>query len=72
MGLLCIGTYYEDDFHLLDFPDGVGHGSRAQFSGQTGHRGGVSEPGAVVHIDGANHHAHEFLKKIVLFVCATG
>ena len=46
--------------HVPQLPDGVGHGAAAERSGQTGHGGGVSEPGAVIDIVGPYHRPHHF------------
>jgi hypothetical protein len=42
--------------------DGISHGAAAKRDGQTGHRGSVSETGAMVNIIGTYRHPHKFLE----------
>jgi len=76
-GVALGGVGADDDHavagsHVPQLPDGVGHGAAAKGSGQTGHAGGVSEPGAVVDVVGADAGAQEFLEEVVLLVGAAG
>ena len=52
--------------------DGVGHRPASKRDGQTGHRGSVSESGAVIDIVGSDRCPHEFLHQIVFFVGRPG
>jgi hypothetical protein len=51
---------------------GIGHGTRAEGSGQTGHGAGVSKPGAVIDIVRPDHLAGEFIHQVIFFVGAFG
>ncbi len=55
-----------------DFGDGVGHGSAAEGCDQTGHGGGMSEPGAVVDIVSAQNRPGKLLHQVILFIGALG
>ena len=70
MGLLGVGADDEDDLHALDLADGVGHCPGTEYGGQSGHRGGVSETGAVVDVVRADPRAHELLECVIFFIRA--
>ena len=73
MGLGGVGAGDEKALRLgAELRDRVGHCSTAKRGDQTGHRGGVSEASAVIHVIGANHCAGELLEEIVLLVGALG
>ena len=63
---------HQDRFGLLQIRDAVRHRARAEGGGQTGHRGGVSEPGTVIDVVRPHHRAREFLNEIVLLVRCLG
>ena len=66
-----VGADHEEGFRLVgDIVHGVGHGARAEGGGQTGHRAGVSETGAVVDVVRPYHLPGEFVHQIVFFVQA--
>jgi len=54
------------------FRDRVGHGATAERCGQTGHGGGMSEAGAVVHIVSTQNRPGKLLHQIIIFVGALG
>ncbi len=62
----------QEDIGFHNVPNGVGHRSRANGRGQTGHAAAVSETGAVVDIIGANDRPGQFLEQVVFFVGAFG
>ena len=66
------GADHDDDLGLR----AVGHlvGDRAGADGlqQRGHRGGMAQAGAMVHVVGAEAGAHQLLEQVGLFVAALG
>jgi hypothetical protein len=56
----------QDTISLLQLREGIGHRPGAIGGGQTGHRGAVSETGAVIHMIGTYTCAQEFLHEVVL------
>ena len=67
-----VGSRRQDDIGEFDLLDGVRHCTASECGGQTGHRHGVSETGAVIDIVGADHRAHEFLEEVVFLIGAAG
>jgi len=63
-----IGSGHQDHLRLFNIRNGIGHCATAECGGQTGHRGAVSEPGAVIHIIGFKHRAGQFLGQIVFLI----
>ena len=53
---------------ILDLGNGIGHGSTAKGGGKTYHRGGVSEPGAVVDVVGPHCGSGKFHDDVVFLV----
>ncbi len=68
MGFRGVGARDQDTIGVLQLGDGIGHRSRAEGGGQTGHRGAVSEAGAVIDVIGAEHRPHELLHQVVFFI----
>jgi len=73
-GVLTGGVAADDEHtvRILDFGNGVRHGTRTEGDGKTCHRGGVSEACAVIDVVGAQDASHKFHKKVVFFVGAFG
>ena len=73
-GMLFGGVRADDQRHVRLFQVGerIGHRSRTERSGQTGHGGRVSETGAVIHVVRADHRAGELLVQVVFFVGGFG
>ncbi len=69
MGFSGIRPYYEYYVIVLDFRDGICHGTGAEYCGQTGHGGAVSETGAMVDVVRPHCGPDEFLEEIILFIC---
>ena len=67
-----IGANGEDTGGVTNLKDGVSHCPASECCDQTGHGGGMSETGAVIHIVMAEHCAGEFLDDIVVLVGALG
>ena len=65
-----VGADSQDAFGIIDILDRVGHGAAAEGGGQTGHSGGMSEAGTMVHIVGAQHRPGEFLHDVIVLVGA--
>ena len=65
-----IRTDDEDGVRLVEVLDGVRHRAATKGPGESGHRGSVAEPGAVVHVVRADDGAHELLHDVVFFVRA--
>jgi hypothetical protein len=63
-----IGADDENTAGVFDFGNCVCHGTTAECGGQTGHRRGMSETGAVVHIIGADDGAGKLLRNIIFLV----
>ena len=63
-----VGPGYQYDFGVFDIADGICHGSASESCGQTGHGGGMSEPGAVVDIVCLEHGPGELVGNIVFLV----
>ena len=63
-----IGADDKNAVALPEFRDGVGHSSAAERCDQTGHGGGMSETGAVVHIVGADNCPGKLLHQVVFLV----
>ena len=63
-----IGADDKNAAGILDFSNGVGHGTTPERGGQPGHRGRVSETGTVIHVIGADHCTGKFLRQIVFFI----
>jgi hypothetical protein len=61
-----IGTNEEQAPCILQFSKGVCHGPTSKGSGQPGHRGSLSETGAMVYMIVAKHGPCEFLINISL------
>ena len=60
MSLGCVGPDDKEAIRVgFEFRDRIRHGATAKGRGQTGHRGGVSETGAVVDVIRADHCAGE-------------
>ncbi len=70
MVLRGVASRNENQIGKLDLGNRVGHCATAECGGQTGHRDGVSESGAVIHIVRADHRPHEFLEEVVFLVGA--
>ena len=70
VALRGIGTDDEYAICMPDFIDGVGHGSAAERCDQTGHRGRMSETGAVVDVVRTDYRAGKFLQQVIFFVSA--
>ena len=62
----------EDTIGVFQFGKGVGHCPTAEGGGQPGHRGRVSETGAVIDVVVAEHGPGKFLEDIGFFVGAAG
>jgi hypothetical protein len=67
-----IGSCCQDDVGEFDLLDGVSHRTASECGGQTGHRHGVSETGAVIDMVGADPRSHELLEKVVFLIGAAG
>jgi len=65
-----IGANGEDTGGVTNLEYGVSHCPASECCDQTGHGGGMSETGAVVHIVMAEHYAGEFLNDIIVLVGA--
>jgi hypothetical protein len=63
-----VAADYQDAGSVFDFVDRISHSTAAETGGQTGHRGGMSETGTVVHIVGLHYHAGELLRQIIFFI----
>ena len=63
-----IASDHKNTFRILYFVDGIGHGTTSERCGKTCHSGGVSKPGAVVHVIGPHRGASKFLKQIILLI----
>ena len=63
-----VGAGDENHVGVGDVADGVGHCSTSKRGGQTGHRGAVSETGAVINAVGFQDRPGEFLSDVVLLV----
>ena len=73
MSLGCVGPDDKETICVgFEFGNRIRHGTTAEGSGQTGHRGSVSETCAVVDVICTDHGAGELLQKISLFVGASG
>ena len=67
-----VGADHQDAIGILQFGDGIGHGSGTEGRGQPGHGGAVSEAGAVIHVVGADRGAQQFLHQVIFFVGGPG
>ena len=65
-----IATDDKDASSIFNLADRISHGTTAETGGQTGHCGGMSEAGTVVHIVGLHYRACEFLCQIIFFIGA--
>ena len=72
MILRGIGACRQNQVGIFNFVNRISHCTAAECGGQTGHRDGVSETGAVIDIVGADYRPHEFLEQIIFFIGATG
>ena len=72
MGLLGIGADDEDDLHVLDLADRIGHRTGTEYGGQPGHRRRVSETGAVIDVVCADPRADELLEGVIFLVRTAG
>jgi len=63
-----IGPDNENAPGIFDLADRICHGSASEGGGQTGHRGCVSEAGAVIDVVGADNRSGEFLRQIIFLV----
>jgi hypothetical protein len=63
-----IRTDDKNTSRIFKFGNGIGHGPTSKCSGKTCHRGGMSEPGAVIHIVGPDHCSGKFLGQVILFI----
>ena len=68
MILGCIGSCNQNNVRFFNVPNGICHCATSECCGQTGHGGGMSEPGAVVNIVGFHHSPCKFMGKIVFFI----
>jgi len=64
----CVGTDDKDAAGIFNLGNGICHGSTSESGGQTDHRGGMSEPRAVVDVVGADDGPGEFLCQVIFFV----
>jgi hypothetical protein len=71
MGLRRIATHDEDGLGVVDVVVGVGHGTVAPGVGDTGHGGGVTDAGLVVHVVGAPQ-GRELAEQIGLLIAVLG
>ena len=67
-----VGADDDDDLGVQRRLEGRGDGAGVQPFHQRGHRGGVAQPGAVVHVVRAEAGAHQLLEQVGLFVRAFG
>ncbi len=68
-----VGADDEEGFCLCgNIVHAVGHRARTEGGGQTGHRAGVSETGAVVYVVRPQDLPRQFVHQIVFFVRAFG
>ena len=72
VGFRGVGANSQNAGGLTDIVDGVGHRPTTEGCGQTGHSGGMSEPGTVVNIVGAQYRPAQFLGNVVILVGALG
>ena len=72
MGLGGIGADDEKNIGVFNLVEGVGGRSAAKAGRQPGHRWGMTDPGAVVHIIGAEDGSSQLLHQIVLLIGAAG
>lgn len=70
MRLGRIAAHQQQHLGLVDVLQGVGGRAAAENGGQPGHRGAVTDAGAVVDVVGAHHGAHELLEEVALFIRA--
>jgi len=68
MAFCCIRTDNKNTCSILDFRNGISHGSTSKRCGQTDHSRGMSETGTMVDIVGANHRPGKFLNQVILFI----
>ena len=67
-----IGAYGENATGLADLGDCIGHRPASETLDQTGHSGGMSEAGAMVHIVRSHYRTSEFLYDVVFLVGTFG
>ncbi len=72
VGFGGVGADDDETFQIFHLGDGVAHGAGADGQLQAGYAAGVAQPGAVIHIVGAQHGAHQFLVQVVIFVGGLG
>ena len=63
-----VGPGNQDHIGFFDIADGICHGATAECCGQTGHGGGMSEPGAMIDIVGFKNRPGKFLGNIIFFI----
>ena len=68
MGRGGIGTDHKDAVGIFQFSNGVSHGSTPKGCGKTCHGGGVSEPGAVIHVVGSHCGPRKFLEEVIFLI----
>ena len=62
----------KDTVGVFKLGDRVCHRTTSEGGDQTGHRGAVSKPGAVIDVVRSEHDAGKFLQQVILFICALG
>ena len=72
MGFGGIGAGDDEALQIFHFGDGIAHSAGAKGQLQAGNAAGVTQPGAVINIVGAQHAAHQFLVQVVVFVGGFG
>ena len=65
-----VASHHQDTIRLLDLPNGVRHSPAPECGGKTCHRGGVSEPRAVIDIVRSQDTPCKFHDQIVFLVGA--
>jgi len=71
MILRGVGAYCQNQVCVFNFVNRISHCTAAECGGQTGHRYGVSKPGTVIDIVGADCRPHKFLEQVIFFIGAT-
>ena len=62
----------QDHIGFFDLGDGIGHCATSESCGQTGHCGGMSEPGTMIDVVGFQNSPCKLVGQIIFFVGNTG